>query len=267
MKLFNKNYRELLQDRTLRNPNEQSFANIESTSGRNNTPNLITEGMMLSPAIASAGLTATDLLGITNKYKGTLGKDIDALQQDVTPVTIGDKIGYNPVDTNYLVNLQSAQNASTRRALQNMSGGNRANAQANLLAADRNMLRAVGDLGLQSKLQNIEQRHKVADFNRGTNMANMEAINQAKFENRRAKQELGLRSAMAREDERNRLSKNRASNLQALIDSVGEYGLQRARRADIASSSQHGYVPLIGGGIGFNPDNKRIIVNNENKPI
>ena len=212
---------------------------------------LVTEGLMLTPAIASLGLTATDFAGVTNKYKGTLGKDIDRLQEDVTPTTIGDKISYDPVDTEYLANQQRAQNAATRSALQNMSGGNRANAQAHMLAADRNMNRAVGDLNLKARMQNLQQRQQVAQFNRETNMANMEAINQAKFDNRRARQEIGLRSAVARDEERNRLSKNRASNLQALISSLGEYGTQRSRRKTTGTASKHGYRAGIGGGVEY----------------
>lgn len=90
---------------------------------------------------------------------------------------IGDKMAYNPLDRNYYLNILGQNNAAARSAAANASGGNRANYMANVLAADYNYNQGAGNLARQAEEFNLNQRHQVADFNRGTNQFNAQQGN------------------------------------------------------------------------------------------
>lgn len=97
--------------------------------------------------------------------------------RNISPVNhtpIGNYLTYKPIDRNYYQNLLTATSNATRRAARNVSGGNRAQALAGILAADYNEGIKLGELARQAEEYNWARRQQVEDFNRATNMFNSE---------------------------------------------------------------------------------------------
>ena len=92
----------------------------------------------------------------------------------VNHTPVGNYLMYNPFDRNYYQNMLTASSNATRRAARNVSGGNRAQALAGILAADYNEGIKLGELARQAEEYNLARRQQVEDFNRATNMFNSE---------------------------------------------------------------------------------------------
>ena len=88
------------------------------------------------------------------------------------PSPIGDYMTYRPLDRNYYLNTLNANNAATRRALINNSGGNWAAANAGILGADYNYGDSFGKLVRQGEEYNRGLEDTVYKFNQATNLAN-----------------------------------------------------------------------------------------------
>ena len=88
------------------------------------------------------------------------------------PSPIGDYMTYRPLDRNYYLNTLNANNAATRRALVNNSGGNWAAANAGILGADYNYGDSFGKLVRQGEEYNRGLEDTVYKFNQATNLAN-----------------------------------------------------------------------------------------------
>mgnify|MGYP006874624209 CR=1 FL=1 len=228
-------------------------------------------GLRYAPAIGSGLAVLTDTLGLTNKadYSNAdaliaAGNNIKASQVDWNP--IGNYLTYRPFDRLFYANQLGAQAAATRRAITNNSGGNRAAAIANLLAADYNAQTQLGNLYRQAEEYNLEQRAKVEDFNRGTNMANSEGMLKAAMANQDANLKASgynlealMKASQMREAARMYADKNRSENLSNFIESLGNIGRENealnARDFFLLSGGagpvQPGYEKLLTGNNGL----------------
>ena len=92
----------------------------------------------------------------------------------VNHTPIGNYLMYKPFDRNYYQNMLTAASNASRRAARNISGGNRAQALAGILATDYNEGIKLGELARQAEEYNWARRQQVEDFNRATNMFNSE---------------------------------------------------------------------------------------------
>lgn len=228
-------------------------------------------GLRYAPAIGSGLAVLTDTLGLTNKadYSNAdaliaAGNNIKASQVDWNP--IGNYLTYRPFDRLFYANQLGAQAAATRRAITNNSGGNRAAAIANLLAADYNAQTQLGNLYRQAEEYNLEQRAKVEDFNRGTNIANSEGMLKASMANQDANLKAAgynlealMKAYQMREAARMYADKNRSENLSNFIESLGNIGRENealnARDFFLLSGGagpvQPGYEKLLTGNNGL----------------
>lgn len=228
-------------------------------------------GLRYAPAIGSGLAVLTDALGLTNKadYSNAdaliaAGNNIKASQVDWNP--IGNYLTYRPFDRLFYANQLGAQAAATRRAITNNSGGNRAAAIANLLAADYNAQTQLGNLYRQAEEYNLEQRAKVEDFNRGTNIANSEGMLKAAMANQDANLKASgynlealMKAYQMREAARMYADKNRSENLSNFIESLGNIGRENealnARDFFLLSGGagpvQPGYEKLLTGNNGL----------------
>lgn len=147
---------------------------------------------------------------------------------DFTP--IGNYLSYQPFDRNYYINRLDASANATRRGLQNTSGGNRANMQAGLLAADYNYGQNLGDLARKAEEYNLAQRQQVEGFNRGTNQFNSEGAMQAAMANRQ-NDELRMRAAMSaaqlRQAIKDQDSARRSANITNFLQGLGDIGWEQ----------------------------------------
>ena len=99
---------------------------------------------------------------------------------------VGDYLTYRPLDRNYEGNKIRSAMAAERRALTNLSGGNRGTAVAGILASDYNLINQLGDVDRRAAESNREHEAKVAEFNRGTNQFNSEGFLKADMSNQDA---------------------------------------------------------------------------------
>lgn len=164
---------------------------------------------------------------------------------------IGNYLRYTPLDREFYLNRLDANTAAGRRAVMNTSGGNRAAALAGILATDYNYGNQLGDLARKAEEYNLEQRQKVEDFNRNTNIFNSEmgtkvdmfntetARNQANLMYQLA----GMRQAIA---ENKRTEK--AANLTNFIQGLGDLGREITDRDKLRWLTEKGVLKSANGG-------------------
>ena len=202
--------------------------------------------MRYAPAVGSALGVFSDAIGLTNTPDYAPAEMIGGAITPVKPVgarQISNRLTYKPLDTNYELNKLDANQAAQRRALINTSGGNRATAAANLIAANANYGNQMGDLHRQAELYNQQQRQQVEGFNRGTNQFNAEAQMRADLANAQQAQQMNelrlkQKSAQAQmyDTANMRSSMGRAANLTNLFENIGGIGQENFSRNMITSN-------------------------------
>ena len=229
--------------------------------------------MRYAPVIGYGALALTDALGLTNKADYTNADAIidaaknAAVYDPIKFKPIGDYLAYNPFDTEYHANQLRAVAGANRRNIMNTSGGNRATTMAGILASDNNTMNQLGDLYRKAAEYNLEQRQKVADFNRATNITNSEGFLKADMANQNAALQargLGLEGLMRgytmREQAKLMSDQARAANISGLFTNLGNIGYDNANRNmanwSIATGtwapSQWAYDPFTGKSIKSN---------------
>ena len=212
---------------------------IEETDGSPKSSNYNNLAWLrYAPALGAGIGVFSDLMGWTNvpNYRNA-----DAILEaskgirDVNYTPIGDYLRYSPLDREFYINQLNAQSGATRRNILNTSAGNRGNAAAGILAADYNAQTQLGNLARQAEEYNLEQRQKVADFNRATNMFNAEQDLRAQIannSNQSMRLNAAVRAAALKDAIDERVSAARSLNLTNLFESLGNIGIDAANRAD-----------------------------------
>lgn len=194
------------------------------------------------PAIGAGLNVLSDLFGLTNKPDYSDAEAIKAAAgslRDVGFTPIGDYMKYTPFDRLFYANQLGAQAGATRRNIMNTSGGNRGVAMAGLLGADYNTGNQLGNLYRQAEEYNLGQRHKVAEFNRGTNQFNAEndlKAQIANIDNNSNKVRAAIAAAELKDKINARTSAARSANLTNLFDSIGDIGREAYSRNMILSN-------------------------------
>lgn len=200
------------------------------------------------PALGAGVGVMSDLFGWTNKPDySNADMIVDAVSglPTIEAKPLGNYLIYNPLDRDFYINKLNAQTGATRRALQNTSGGNRASAQAGILASDYNYGQNMGNLARQAEEYNLAQRERVEAFNRGTDQYNSEAALRAAGMNQQNR-EMQLRAIMQaagmREEAGARSSAAKSANLTNFFDSLGDIGREEFSRNMIESNPALGYT-------------------------
>ena len=164
---------------------------------------------------------------------------------------IGNYLKYTPFDTNYYINKLDANTAAGRRAVMNTSGGNRAAALAGILSTDYNYGNQLGDLARKAEEYNLDQRHKVEDFNRNTNIFNSEAGTKVDMFNAEQDMQRARMYGSLAEYRDKVLAANRAeksANLTNFIQGLGDLGRERADRDMLRWLTEKGVLKSADGG-------------------
>lgn len=182
---------------------------------------------------------------------------------NIPVVTIGDRIRRNPFDERLAIN-QANQNflAGIRSTLDN-AGGNRAYRQfANNLMAYNNQ-GALSEIGRNAYLANRQDALQTADFNRGTAIQNMNAINQrnltqAQLNSNREQAGLsGLAHATQLKDTARRYDDQFVdADFTGFLQSLGNLGRENEQRNWLTSLAREGILNYAfgpRGSIGFVP--------------
>lgn len=193
--------------------------------------------MRYAPAVGLGLGVLTDALGWTNKPDyGNADAILEATRGagNYLPVEagpIGNYLGYTPFDREFYINQMNAQSGATRRAIMQNAGLNRGAGMAALLASDYNTQGQLGQLARQAEEYNLAQRQQVEEFNRATNMFNVEKALQADMANQSAQasmRDFNLRGTMAAAEmrEKARLASEAAksANLSGFINAIGDIG-------------------------------------------
>ena len=182
------------------------------------------------------------------------GREAAGKLKDVKAKPIGDYLAYNPFDRLFYSNQLAAQSSAQRRAIENAANGNVGAALAGLANADYNADVALGQLYRQGEEYNLAQRHKVAEFNRGTNMFNSQedlraqmanaqtAVQRAQIINQAIAQAAALKLG-----EKNRIQEARSLNLTNFFDNLGNIGWEAVNRNMINSNKALYYYMSANG--------------------
>lgn len=140
-----------------------------------------TDWARMAPIYGAGAMALNDIIQGPQYYNAD--KIIEAARLAGAPVnipvqTIGDYMSYVPFDTRYLVNKANQNRAAATRGIVNTSAGNRAMDLLGNMALAHSSQYELGEIARQAYLANQQQRAAVAEFNRGTNLQNMSAINQ-----------------------------------------------------------------------------------------
>lgn len=202
-----------------------------------------------APALGAGLGVFSDLMGWTNTPDFSSSEMVlgaaDGLR-DATYKPIGDYLAYTPLDRLFYVNQLAGQAGATRRAILNNTGLNRGVATAGLLAADYNAQAQLGNLFRQAEEYNLNQRERVATFNRATNMFNSEQdlkaqqLNQGAHE---ARIRAAAEAARLRDAAIARASAGRSANLTNLFNSIGDIGREEFAR-DMVNTDPSKYYTI-----------------------
>ena len=178
---------------------------------------------------------------------------IEAAERAGVPVsipveTIGDYIQRRPFDERYLVNMANQNRAAASRSMRNTAGGNRAMQLGADAVLAHNNQQELGEIMRQAYLANKQDAYQTAEFNRGTNLQNMSAINsrnlaQAQLNSQRQLASMqGIASGrQMRESIKQNYDATTAQNLTNLFNNLGVYGKEKAMDRIIESMVENGY--------------------------
>lgn len=175
------------------------------------------------------------------RYMPVLGSAIGALASmkpakdystGFTPRTahyapIGDYLPYLPVDTQRYINAENQQAAAQLNAIMNASAGNRNMAMAQAALANQQRQQGIGQRMQAAEQINWDRLRQAGEFNRGTNMFNAQAHNQAELAN------LQNNPLLLRQEQQNAMMRHAvdnerdaaiSQNLTALFDNLGNIG-------------------------------------------
>lgn len=209
------------------------------------------ENLRFAPAIGGALGVFSDLMGWTNKPDYS---NADAVleaskgMRDVRYNPIGDYMNYNPLDRLFYINQLNSHTGATRRSLLNNTGGNRGQATAGLLAADYNAQNQLGQLARQAEEYNLNQRHMVTEFNRGTNMFNSEQDLKAQIANNQnasMKMNAAFQAARLRDAIDARAGAAKSANLTNFFQAIGDIGWEAVNR-DMVNNNRALYYKTFG---------------------
>ena len=213
------------------------------------------------PVIGAGVGVLTDALGLTNTPDFSSAKALEKAAERVgTPSliraqTIGNRLAYRPFDLSYYTTQARSNAALTGRSIMNQSSGNIGATTAGLLALGQNTTTQMGDLFRKAEEFNLEQRAKVEDFNRATDMFNAQQeltaarANQAERRQASAAYAAGIAQAEALRQRAQQYSDTaRSANLTNFLQGLGDIGNENEQRnwlKTLYATSYFGNSPIM----------------------
>lgn len=204
-----------------------------------------------APIIGSGIGALTDLFSKPD-YSGAdmiSGVDLTPSMAGYSPIS--SYLSYNPLDRDFYINKLNQQSAATRRALLDTSGGNRATAQAGILAADYNYGQNLGDMARKAEEYNQQQRERVEAFNRGTNMFNTETGLKASTFNasakdaaKRARLNQAQSAAQFRQSIKDQDFSRRSTNITNFLQGLGDMGWENEQANWLDTLAKSGVLKM-----------------------
>lgn len=155
----------------------------------------------------------------------------------VTTTPITQKLAYNPLDRDFYLNRADKQNRASIYNIINTSGGNRATAQAGILANNFNYQSNLGNFARQSEEYNTQQKERVNTFNRQTDTMNNDQNLRANIFNAGVKNQLnqlGLQQAQTAAAMRQAIKEKHEAgintNTSGFLQGLGDLGWENQQR-------------------------------------
>ena len=168
--------------------------------------------------------------------------------------TIGDYRKRNPFDERYLVNMANQNRVAGVRSLQNTSGGNRSMDLLGAMSLAHNNQIDLGEIMRQAYLANRADDAQVAEFNRGTNIHNMNAVNQRNMTQAQLnthREQAGLSGLShgygLRQNIKDSWDSATMESLNSMLASLGAIGKENEEYNILTSMAEQGYYPYYYG--------------------
>lgn len=211
----------------------------------------------MAPVYGAGAMALYGMLGRPN-YENA-DAIIEAARAAGVPVnipvqTIGDYRVRKPYDERYLVNMANQNRAAGQRSIYNTSGGNRAMDMLGAMNLAYNNQLDLGEIMRQAYLANRQDDAQVAEFNKGTNIQNMNAINQrnltqAKLNSQR--QAIALsgisRGYGVRQGIKDSWDAATMQSINSLLTSLGAIGKENEENNIFKSMAEQRYFPYYYG--------------------
>lgn len=231
----------------------------EAPRTRPATPNFEYEPtwQRMAPVYGAGAMALYGMLGRPN-YENA-DAIIEAARAAGVPVnipvqTIGDYRVRKPYDERYLVNMANQNRAAGQRSIYNTSGGNRAMDMLGAMNLAYNNQLDLGEIMRQAYLANRQDDAQVAEFNRGTNIQNMNAINQRNLaqaqlnSQRQATALSGIsRGYGVRQGIKDSWDAATMQSINSLLTSLGAIGKENEENNILKSMAKQGYFPYYYG--------------------
>lgn len=227
-------------------PTKENPTDAEVTPNNKVTPKLKDERMRTwAPLMETIGDVAMREFGVGDPRKmwGLYDKAVNTASQapvlaDYKP--IGNYLNLNPMDVWAEQNRMNANTRATDRAIMN-SNASMGTKMAGLLANEYNNQANSGDLFRKALEYNDANKIKEADFNRGTDMFNSQAYNQASQFNasainnsRNAASFLQMQAALNKTNDYASWNKGYYNDLHSFFNTLGQIGKENAQHNMIA---------------------------------
>ena len=211
----------------------------------------------MAPVYGAGAMALYGMLGRPN-YENA-DAIIEAARAAGVPVnipvqTIGDYRVRKPYDERYLVNMANQNRAAGQRSIYNTSGGNRAMDMLGAMNLAYNNQLDLGEIMRQAYLANRQDDAQVAEFNRGTNIQNMNAINQRNLaqaqlnSQRQATALSGIsRGYGIRQGIKDSWDAATMQSINSLLTSLGAIGKENEENNILKSMAEQGYFPYYYG--------------------
>lgn len=212
------------------------------------------------PILGSLAATITDAVEKPDYSSVDAIVEASIPRRSVAFSPVGTKISFDPFDRGYYVNQLNANNAATRRAITENSGGNRAAALAGLLASDFNYSRQLGDVGRKADEYNNAMRERAASFNRQTDMFNSEGAMKATMANKSDDEmrfRAGTTAAQMREAIKDRGIQRRSTNISSFLQQLGDLGSESEQRNWLDNLAKRGVLRMDTTGRTYSKGGKR----------
>ena len=216
---------------------------------------LLPTWMRYAPIVGSGISVLSDLFSRPDysKYEDIIA-DAERVGSPVNipVVTIGNKIRRNPFDERLAVNQANQNLASSIRSTMDTAGGNRAYRQyaSNLLAY--NNQNQLADIARNAYLANRQDALQTADFNRQTDLYNMNAINQRNLTQGQLNANRQYQGFMARMNAVNALENAKryddqlvSADFTGLMQNLGNLGRENFEFNRLNAMAREGYYPIM----------------------
>ena len=236
-------------DDSIRNHRALKYSDIRPQINNDDDISSSLEDLRFAPAVGAGIGVLQNLFSKPNYSRADYLANTARRVGTIDPVTyspLGDYLIYKPQDTDYIANRIAAQAAGTRRAINDMAGGNRATAIGSTLMSDYNTQIQEADAIRKANEDNWNRLVGVTTFNRDTNKTNAEMALKTAMANQEAKLKAGqmelngIDRAMTLKDT---IDAQRAAslsgNLSNLFDSLGNIGIDALNRRDAKFNILH----------------------------